>query len=157
MRRTAHFGLSQEDEARNGNVIKRIAFPPFPDEMGRYRKGEKEGEKTKRPFSSKARTWKRIFLAIWTRVDENSRNITVPARISPLGTSAFREFFSNFTELSKCCKCGGYSAPFFLRNYGGGQKNSFFHFWLFLTKILVTGWPKFTHMFALVIPTNLIE
>ena len=39
-----------------------LLFLLFPTRWG-DRKGEKEGEKTKRPFSSQAGTWKRIFFS----------------------------------------------------------------------------------------------
>ncbi len=59
-----------------------------------------------------------------------------------LGTSVFRELFSNFTEvliiLKMSKKRSNYESSVFLR-ICGGEKKTFFGFWLFLTKILVTG------------------
>ena len=54
-----------------------------------------------------------------------------PTRIWPLGTSAFQEFFSNFTEVSKCQKNGAFTSSVFLRNYGGQKKLLFFVFGYF--------------------------
>ncbi len=83
----------------------------------------------------------------------------VPTRISPLGTSAFWEFFLNFTEVYffwKCQKNRAITSSVFLRDYEGSKKNNFLPFLIFLTKLLVTGWPNFTQFLTSVLPTNLI-
>ncbi len=65
-----------------------------------------------------------------------------PNKNFELGSSVFREFFSNLTEvlnfLKMSKKRSNYEISVFLRNYEGAKKG-FFRFWLFLTKILVTG------------------
>ncbi len=59
------------------------------------------------------------------------------------GTSVFREFFPNLTEvliilkLSK--KRSNYESSVYLRKCGGSKKIIVLHFLLFLTKIIVTG------------------
>ena len=62
-----------------------------------------------------------------------------PTRISPLKTSAFQEFFPNLTEvfifLKMSKKRSNYESSAFLRIYRGEEM----FFWLFLSKILVTG------------------
>ncbi len=54
--------------------------------------------------------------------------VTFPTRISPLGTSAFRESFLNFTEVSKCQKNGAITRAPFFSAITGEPKKGFFSF-----------------------------
>ncbi len=70
----------------------------------------------------------------------------------------FKSFFHisrrfNFFENVK--KTEQLRAPFSSANTET-KKMIYFFFWFFLTKILVTGWPKFTQFIASILPTNFI-
>ncbi len=78
---------------------------------------------------------KKIFLRI--RVD----NI-YPTRILSLGAPYFESYFQisrRFKVFFKCQKNVAITRAPFSSAIAEEQKNAFFRFWLFLTKILVTG------------------
>ncbi len=88
-----------------------------------------------------------------------SKYLSIPTRISPLGSSAFLEFFPNFTELFFFRKGRGITVSENLRKNRGVPKKVFFAFGLFLTKLLVTGSPKFAQIISPVVPvpTNFVS
>ena len=122
----------------------------------------KEEVNRKQRTNFKAENWKMLLGSTPGTHNNNMRdegNGRWPNKNFELGKLRISRVFSTFhgglifLKMSK--KRNNYELRFPLQ-IRRLKKMIYFFFWFFLTKILVTGWPKFTQFIASILPTNFI-